>query len=117
MDMLRKHKVFDLTVKGYLTGLREVFPGDGVSAFSVWSMGRHGFGLDGDELEKFAMLAIKELLESGAVPAKPNAEGPDYFEPEIGYEGSLKETTERIVSEAKALGHDPDHGWHWFYRF
>ncbi len=117
MDIQRKHKLFDLTLTEYLTGLGDAFPGDGISAHSVWSMGRYGFGLEGDELETFASMAVEELLKVGAVPAKPSIEGPDYFVSKSGYDGSPEQIAEMIISEARILGHDPDHGWHWFYRF
>lgn len=117
MDMTKKHRVYDTTAEEYILALCDELNVDGVSASQIWSSARFGFNFNAMEVREFAFLSIKALLDSGAVPAKPSTTGPDFFVPEPGYAGDSAALAKTIVSEWQSSSDDPDHGWHWFYRF
>jgi hypothetical protein len=114
----QKHVFYpSLTIGEFLRTFCDELEVDGVSSSDIWSAARYGFGLKGDDIDEFARRAIRALIAAGARPARPTNVGPDFFIAEKGYDGQAEDIAERIVTESKELGHDPDHGWLWFYRF
>ena len=117
MDWERKHKVYGTAAADYVTYICDELESDGVSASQIWSSARHGFGFNDQEVNEFAFITIKALLDAGAVPAKPSKDAPAFFSAQKGFIGDSTTIANQIVRERDNLSADPDHGWHWFYRF
>jgi hypothetical protein len=98
----------------------ELVPGElDVDAVGFWQVIpalRISFGLDDADIERFARLAISNLLAHGArLVVRSGAPG-EYWSEVATYGTTPEENIDGVIGEWHALGRDPDVGDLWFAR-
>jgi hypothetical protein len=68
MDWNKRHRSYDMSAAEWVALAPNELDIDAVGLWQVIPVGRHEFGLDGEDLETFTKTALKGLLARGAIP-------------------------------------------------
>lgn len=101
LDMRKSRDLGD-TIGEWLSLMPNELERDLIGLWQIIPTGIRGFGLSGADLEEFTRLALRAVLDRGAVPVKSPYLGP--AEPELHYGENPEEIIENIVATWLASG-------------
>ncbi|RVD60041.1 hypothetical protein EN828_08985 [Mesorhizobium sp. M2D.F.Ca.ET.185.01.1.1] len=112
MDWSKRHRRYDMSAAEWVTLVPNELDIDAVGLCQVIPVGRHEFGLDGEDLETFTRKALKGLLAKGAIPITGRGQS---WVAEHKYGTGPEEIIETVVKIwlSKDM-RDPDVGDVWF---